>query len=179
MTLLLCTGRLLDALSAEPESITAAATPEPLPASDNRLGTWVATLVPLRPARLVLAVSEHARLPLVLSLDPRDDLLERLPDAVYGLLLELKVPVELARGEREAMQPLRAAAGIEQGSLGMLRACEIELRAAWERGESRSPADLSVFLARQVSEHLDGASPAQAARRRFHLHPDHIEPLGL
>ena len=174
MTPVLCTGRLLDALELEP----AAATP-PLPAAETRLGAWVATLVPLRPARFVLAVSEHARLPVALALDPRDSLLERLPEAVYALLLELRLPVELARGERDAMRPLQALAGVDQGSLGMLRASEIELRAAWERGESRSPAELSVLLARQLSEHLDGGSPAQAARRRFHLTPDHVEPLGL
>lgn len=174
MTIVLCTGRLLDALGIE------ASGQVPPPSDDgNRLGAWVATTVPLRPARLVLAVSEHARLPVVLALEPRDSLLERLPEAVYELLLDLKVPVELARGERAAMQPVRAQAGADQGSLGMLRACEIELRALWERGQTRAPAQLAALLAHQVSEHLDGASPAQAARRRFHLTPDHIEPLGL
>lgn len=174
MTLVLCTGTLLDALALDAPAAAA-----PLAAADNRLGAWVATSVPLRPARLVLAVSEHARLPVVLALEPRDTLLERLPEAVYALLLELKVPVELARGERAAMQPLQALAGVDQGSLGMLKACEIELRAAWERGDTRAPGELGVLLARQLSEHLDGASPAQAARRRFHLTPDYVEPLGL
>jgi hypothetical protein len=174
MTIVLCTGRLLDALGIE------ASGQAPLPGADgNRLGAWIATAVPLRPARLVLAVSEHARLPVVLALEPRDSLLQRLPEAVYELLLELKVPVELARGERAAMQPLQARAGVDQGSLGMLRACEIELRAAWERGQTRAPAELGALLAHQLSEHLDGASPAQAARRRFHLTPEYIEPLGL
>lgn len=174
MSILLCTGRLIDALD-----IGVGEAGPALPASDNRLGAWFATVVPLRPARLVLAVSEHARLPVVLSVDPRETVLQRLPDAVYALLLDLKVPVELARGERAAMQPLRALAGVDQGNLGMLMACEIELRAAWDRGESRATAELSVLLARQVSEHLEGATPAQAARRRFHLSPDHVEPLGL
>jgi hypothetical protein len=174
MSCVLCTGRLLDALA-----IQAPAATSPLAAAANRLGAWVATVVPLRPTLMVLAVSEHARLPVALALEPRDSVLERLPEAVYALLLELKVPVELARGERDAMQPLQALAGVDQGTLGMLRACEIELRAAWERGDSRAPAELSVLLARQLSEHLDGGSPAQAARRRFHLTPDHIEPLGL
>jgi hypothetical protein len=174
MTLVLCTGILLDALD-----LPAASAPASLAGADNRLGAWVATLVPLRPARMVLAVSEHARLPVVLALEPRSDLLERLPEAVYALLLALKVPVELARGERSAMQPLQALAGVDQASLGMLRACEIALRAAWERGETRAPDELGAALARELSEHLDGASPAQAARRRFHLTPDYVEPLGL
>lgn len=173
MTDLLCTTRLLDALPAKPAPAGEAA------AADNRLGTWTATLVPLRPARLVLAVSEHARLALVLSATPYESLLERFPDALYGLLLGLKLPPELARRERDALSTLIPRAGRDSGTLGALKSYGIELRAMWEAGLSRSPEELSLHLAELATEHLEGGTAAQAVRRRFHLLPEHTEALGL
>ncbi len=146
----------------------------------NRLGTWSATRLALRPARFVLAVSEHARLAVVLDALPLDTVPVRLPEALYRLLLAIKVPADLARRERDAMQPMRpvrdSMAGLDAGLLAYYANA---LKAAWDAGLSRSPDALGVHLAGLENEWLLGATPAQAARRRFHLLPDQTEALGL
>lgn len=175
MTVLYCTRRLLDVLGTchdNDSEVTASA-------SDNRLGTWTATLLPLRPVRFVLAISEHASLPLVLEALPYPTALDRLPAAVYELLLALKLPPDLARRERADMQPLHLSPTGNNSMLAMLKTYAIELRSAWENGLSRSPSELSAHLALTSFEHMEGATPGQAVRRRFHLLPDRTEPLGL
>ncbi|MBX3726418.1 MAG: hypothetical protein KF823_10945 [Xanthomonadales bacterium] len=170
MTTLYCTRALLDSLDA---------VPQPAVASENHLGAWTATLVLLRPARLVLAVSEHGRLPLVLAAEPWSTLLERLPEALYQQLLALRVPADLARSERDQMQPLLPAVAAGQGHLDQLRTLEPELASAWERGVSRSPAELALMLAHLSSSDPDASTAAQATRRRLHLVPDPGEVAGL
>lgn len=171
MSILYCTQDLLDRLPGiDAPSVSPA---------DNRLGTWTATIIPLAPVRMLLAVSDHARLPLALVATPYDDLLSRLPDALYQLLLDIKFPPDLARLERDAMQPLCPAPAGERTAIALLEAYAIELRGMWEQGLSRSPAELSLHLAMQATEHLEGATPAQATRRRFQLLPDQTEALGL
>lgn len=176
MTRLLCTDTLLQRLD------TAGLAPPDEAEPPSRLGDWSATLLALRPARLVLAVSEHALLPTVIDADDAASVPERLPEAVYQLLLALDVPPDLARLERTAMQPLLPCPmpGSAPGAMhGPLNAFGVELHAAWERGLSRSPAELTLHLARLASEYLEGATPAQTARRRFHLTPDSTRSLGL
>jgi len=171
MSTLYCTQDLLERLT------TVDATPGA--SSDNRLGAWTATIVPLAPVRMLLAVSDHARLPLALAAMPYEDLLSRLPEALYQLLLDIKFPADLARLERDAMQPLQPVAAGDRTSVALLQDYAVELRRVWEQGLSRSPAELSLHLATQATEHLEGATPAQAARRRFQLLPDQTEALGL
>lgn len=170
MTTLYCTRDLLDGLDVAPQ---------PALAADNHLGAWTATLVLLRPARLVLAVSEHGRLPLVLAAEPWPTLLERLPEAVYQQLLALKVPADLARAERDQMRPLVPALAAGRGHLDQLAGLAPELAAAWERGASRSPAELSLLLAHLPAGDPDASTAAQATRRRLHLVPDPGEVAGL
>lgn len=173
MALLRCTRRLFEPIGTDHRDGT------PDPGGDNRLGTWTATLLPLRPARLVVAVSEHARLPLVMTALPYENMLDRFPEALYALLLDLKLPPDLARLECAAMQPLQPVTETDGSTLAVLKIYAVELRAAWEKGLTRSSAELSLHLAQQTFEHMEGATPAQAARRRFHLLPDRTEPLGL
>lgn len=177
---LYCTTRLLDRLPADDtDPAPATAWPEP-PA---RLGHWTATLLVLRPARLVLAVSEHDHVPLVLD-GGRElaALPAQLPLALYRLLLALDVPPELARIECQAMQPMvprPIIAGQPSRALGPLKLLGTTLRTVWQQGLSRSPDELALHLAQQASEHLEGRSPAQSARRRLRLSPDQTEALGL
>lgn len=173
MTPLFCTTILLQHL---PPLVRSDASPD---GDRGRLGAWTATLVAWPPTRLVLALSDHGRLPLVLAADPVDDVLDRLPEALYALLLDLKVAPDLARRERDAMQPLCPSSGVAAGVLGPLAALQVALRALWDGGDTRDPAQLSLLLAHQSSEHLEGGTPAQAARRHFHLVPTLEEPLGL
>lgn len=171
MSTLFCTQELLSRL---PQGDTQISSPTP-----NRLGDWTAMVVPLAPVRLILAVSDHARLPLVVAAEPFDDVLSRLPLAVYQLLLDIRFPPDLARLERDAMQPLQLAPAGDRTAIAFLESYAVQLRAAWETGLSRSPAELSLHLATLATEHLEGATPAQAARRRFQLLPDQTEALGL
>lgn len=151
------------------------------PGDDTRLGAWSATRLVLRPARFVLAVSEHARLPVLVNALPEETLLTRLPDAIYALLLAIKMPADLARRERDMMQPLSPVRGNAPDipAAGLLNSYATVLQAAWDAGLSRSPSMLSQHLAFMANESLLGATPAQATRRRFHLLPDQTEALGL
>lgn len=171
MSTLFCTQNLLHRLPS-----VGSGSPAPV---ENRLGDWTATVVPLAPMRMLLAVSDHARLPLALDAEPFDDLLTRLPKALYQLLLDIRFPADLARLERDAMQPVRPAASGDGTSVAFLEAYAVQLRGAWEQGLSRSPSELSLHLAMLATEHLEGATPAQAARRRFQLLPEQTEALGL
>lgn len=148
---------------------------------ENRLGDWSATRLALRPARFVLAVSEHARLAVVVDALPDDTLLQRIPDALYALLLGIRVPADLARRERRLMQPLRPAAAspADNGAAGVLKIYATELQVAWDTAGPRSAAELSLRMAGLATELLAGATPAQATRRRFHLLPDQTGALGL
>lgn len=171
MSTLFCTQDLLRRLP----SVGRAAAAD----TENRLGDWTAAVIPLAPVRMLLAVSDHARLPLALDAEPFDDLLTRLPEALYQLLLDIRFPADLARLERDAMQPLRPAGAGDRTAVALLEAYAVQLRSAWEQGLSRSPAELSLHLAMLATEHLEGATPAQAARRRFQLLPEQTEALGL
>jgi hypothetical protein len=97
MTALRCTQKLLTALKIAPSA--------PVGPGANLLGDWTLNLLHTRP-KLVVAISEHDRLGLVLEAAPFATLLQRFPEAVFVQLLAIGVPVDLARRERDAMQPL-------------------------------------------------------------------------
>ena len=97
MTALRCTQKLLTAMKVAPSA-------PPAPGA-NRLGDWSLNLLHTRPM-LVVAVSEHDRLGLMLEAAPYATLPQRFLDAVFVQLLAIGVPPDLARRERDAMQPL-------------------------------------------------------------------------
>lgn len=97
MTALRCTQKLLKAMKVPPA-------PPPGP-GENRLGDWSLNLLHTRP-KLVVAVSEHDRLGLALEAAPFATLPQRFVEAVFVQLLAIGVPPEIARRERDAMQPL-------------------------------------------------------------------------
>ena len=101
MTALRCTQKLLTAMKVTPSS-------PPAPAA-NRLGDWSLNLLHTRP-KLVIAVSEHDRFGLVLEAAPFVTLPQRFSEAVFVQLLAIGVPPDLARRERDAMQPLTITA---------------------------------------------------------------------
>jgi len=97
MTALRCTQKLLTAMKAAPS--------EPLAPGTNRLGDWSLNLLHTRP-KLVIAVSEFDRFGLALEAAPYATLPQRFAEAVFVQLLAIGVPPDLARRERDAMQPL-------------------------------------------------------------------------
>lgn len=97
MTALRCTQKLLSAMKVAPSA-------PPAPGA-NRLGDWSLNLLHTRP-KLVVAISEHDRLGLVLEAAPYATLPQRFAEAVFVQLLAIGVPPDLARRERDAMQPL-------------------------------------------------------------------------
>ncbi len=102
MTALRCTQKLLTAMKVKP-----AAPPSP---GSNVLGDWSLTLLHVRPAKLVLAVSEHHRLALVLEAAPYSSLPQRLQSTLFAQLLGIDVSSDIARRECDAMQPLTITA---------------------------------------------------------------------
>jgi hypothetical protein len=101
MTALRCTQKLLTAMKVVPSA--------PPASGANRLGDWSLNLLHTHP-KLVVTISEHDRLGLVLEAAPYATLPQRFADAVFVQLLAIGVPPDLARRERDAMQPLTITA---------------------------------------------------------------------
>src|SRR5262245_41672496 len=90
-----CTAKLLSRLKVRPEPTPAAST--------TRLGDWYATILPWRPAHLVLLVNEPTRLAALLPARELSTLTTRVPPAIVDVLQELGVAQEVIDDEREAM----------------------------------------------------------------------------
>lgn len=101
MTALRCTQKLLTTIKTAPS--------EPPAPGVNRLGDWSLNLLHTRP-KLVVAVSEYDRLGLVLEAAPYATLPQRFIEAMFVQLLAIGVPPDVARRERDAMQPLTITA---------------------------------------------------------------------
>ncbi len=95
MLILRCTAKLLKRLKVRPAAATSPST--------TALGDWYATILPGRPAHLVLLVSETTRLPVVLPARELSTLAQRIPEAIVSVLRELGVDPEAIERERQAM----------------------------------------------------------------------------
>lgn len=121
MSALRCSQKLRTAMALKPRrsseahdpddagNATEAAAPSLPPAI---LGDWSMTLVftRMRPAKLVLAVSEHDRIGLLIEALPFATLPQRFNLALHDHLLLLGIPPAAAQQECAAMQPLRITA---------------------------------------------------------------------
>lgn len=95
MFTLRCTAKLLKRLKAQPEDVA-------VPPS-TRLGDWYAHLLFVRPAQLVLAVSEQTLLPVLVPALDVEMLPGRVRQTVRDVLQAIGVPEAAIRDEESAM----------------------------------------------------------------------------
>ena len=122
-------------------------TPAPDSASavgDNALGPWSAVLLHTRPQKLVLAVCNASRHALVLPAAPLASLPGRLPDALFEVLMMCGAPVEAARKEANAMQPLVLAPTIDRGVRSHIGQYRDEVTWCLAAGDSLSAINLRL-----------------------------------
>ena len=113
-----CTRKLLDRLPVAPAADDTAST--------TALGDWYATILPVRPAHLVLLVNEPSRLPVVLPARELATLFDRIPHAIAETLRDLEVPAQVTEQELEAMRVLQCTPTKNrsvQGSPGQVARC--------------------------------------------------------
>lgn len=95
MVVLRCTTRLLSQLKSPPIA-------KP-PKSTTRLGDWYAHLLILRPARLIICVSERTLLPVIIPAKEISKFPERLTAAVGDALRQMGIADQLVDSELEQM----------------------------------------------------------------------------
>jgi len=139
MLVLRCTRKLLDRLRIEP-----ATTDGP---STTVLGDWYATILPVRPAHLVLLVNERSRLPVVLSARELSTLLDRIPEAIADVLSELGADASIIARERDAMGEIRCATTRSRSVLGTMNEFVFEMQIRREHGALTDLHALSLSLA--------------------------------
>ena len=169
MSALRCTQKLRSALGIKP-----AHAPHPpgsaAPAAGALLGDWSLNLLHLRPAKLVLAVSEHDRLGFLFDAMPFDTLPERFCAALLAHLGTLGIPPAIARRECEAMQPLTIGATTQHENRRSVQRSMSELSAIVQATLYEAPmpvATLNAYLARQISAATAPHTPEELVRQRL------------
>ncbi|HSV69543.1 MAG TPA: hypothetical protein VLI72_05485 [Methylibium sp.] len=134
-----CAAALLKAMRVAP-----AALPSPERAS-NALGAWSVTLIHARPQKLALAVCHASRHGFVFPAAPLATLPERFGPALFGLLVMLGAPVDAARREVDAMQPLALAPTADRGVRAHMGQYADDVR--WRLAGGAGLAECNLFLA--------------------------------
>ncbi len=167
MSTLRCSQKLRNALGIKP------AHP---PGSDAALsagallGDWSLNLLHLRPAKLVLAVSEHDRLGFLFEAMPFATLPERFCAALLAHLGTLGIPSAIAGRECDAMQPLTISATTRHENRRSIQHSISELSEIVQATLYEAPmplADLNAYLARQISAATAPHTPQQLVRQRL------------
>lgn len=158
MLVLRCTRKLLGRLHVAP-------TDDAL--STTVLGDWYATILPIRPAHLILLVNERSRLPVVLPARELSTLLDRVPKAVAGVLTDLGVNSQSIEQERAAMQVICCAPTRSRSVLGAMNESVFQIQLMREDGPLPDLRTLSLDLAQLLIGvgKRDYLHPADEARR--------------
>jgi hypothetical protein len=166
MTVLRCTQKLLTALRVRPATPDHATVGEP---SAARLGDWTMNLLHVRPIKLVLAVSEHDRLGLLVEAAPFSTLPQRFTGALFGHLLTLGVPPDIARRECDATQPLviTATTGYDNRRSIQGNMTDYTFLIEWMLQKNAPLADINAQLARHISKPTGHAWPGDLAKKRL------------
>lgn len=107
-----CTAKLLRRLRVSPG---------PSPAtSTGRLGDWYATILPFRPAHLILLVNEPTRLAAVLPARELATLPTRIPEAIAKVLRELGASADTIGSERREMTEIQFGRTASRSVLGTM-----------------------------------------------------------
>ncbi|OGB25570.1 MAG: hypothetical protein A3I66_23305 [Burkholderiales bacterium RIFCSPLOWO2_02_FULL_57_36] len=170
MSALRCTQKLRTAMNVKPAFHSSEAPNlEHAPVSTARLGDWTMNLLHVRPAKLILAVSEHDRLGLLMEAAPYATLSERFTEALFAHLLTLGVPPDIVRCECSAMQPLTITATTHYENRRSIQGnmTDYTLMLRWLFDERMPMAEMNARLAEQISKPTGHQYPGELARRRL------------
>ena len=159
MLIVRCTARLLARLKVRPDSAAESST--------TRLGDWYATLLPIRPAHLVLLVNEGTRLAALLPAREPATLRARIPTAILQVMRELGASRELEESERRAMAEVHFDRTASRSVLGTMNDFIFQLKSDPDAGRSRDLCELEKFLNRTPVSPLDYERPEDVASRRL------------
>jgi hypothetical protein len=138
--------------------------------SSTVLGDWYLTLLVIRPAHLVLAVSERSRLAVVLPAKELKTLPQRLPQHVETSLLCAGIPHAQVEQELGAMREWRITPSTEgtgyRSVLGTQKEFLYVLGIILDEGE-RDPLSLTARLQGQLCGPQPYHYPVQTARDLF------------
>jgi len=155
MLVVRCTAKLLARLKAKPVK-------EP-PPSTTLLGDWYATVLPMRPAHLVLLVNERTRLAAVLPAKPLATLAKRIPDAIAEVLRELGAPPRVLEAERRAMANSAFAKTASRSVLGTMNDFSFNMDPRAALDEEPDLLDVAMVLNRMPLSPLDYGRPDDVA----------------
>lgn len=170
MSLLRCTQKLRTALAIKPAPRPSGAPELTPPPSGALLGDWTLNLLHVRPAKLVLALSEHDRLGFLLAAMPFDTLAQRFGAALYAHLVTLKIPPAVARRECDAMQPLIISATTQHQNRRSIQHSMNVLSEIVQATLYEAPMPLTTLnahLAQQVAGATSAYTAEQLVRRRL------------
>lgn len=142
MLIVRCTAKLLDRLKVRPLA-------SPVHSS-TALGDWYATILPLRPAHVVLLVNETTRLPIVLPARELSTLARRIPEAIVEVLRDLEIAPEAIERERQAMAEITFDKTASRSVLGTMNEHVFHLGLTREEHPSMTEHALSVDLGRML-----------------------------
>lgn len=168
MSALRCTQKLRSAMGIKPAHPPGA--PAAPPATAALLGDWSLNLLHLRPAKLVLAVSEHDRLGFLFDAMPFDTLPQRFCAALLAHLCTLGIAPAIARRECDAMQPLTVSATTRHENRRSIQHSISELSEIVQATLYEAPmplAELNAYLARQISSVSAPHTPQQLVQQRL------------
>jgi hypothetical protein len=151
------TAKLLKRLKAMPD-------PSP-PPSTGRLGAWYANLLVVRPAQLVLCVSERTLLPVLVPAKDISSLPQRLAIAAGEMLRAIGVPeVEVIRELRQMVE-WRIAKTASRQVLGSMN--DFAWMAEVDPRETMSLLDRALLLAESPCKPIGMDNPRQATVALF------------
>jgi len=155
MLVVRCTAKLLARLKVAPIK-------DPQPGT-TRLGDWYATVLPMRPAHLVLLVNARTRLAAVLPAKPIATLAKRIPDAIVEVLRELGAAIHVLESERLAMADVVLAKTASRSVLGTMNdfSFNMDLRAALD--DEPDLLDVAMALNRMPLSPLNHGRPDDVA----------------
>lgn len=157
MVVIRCTRKLLDRVKPPVMAPVDAA-------GDNLLGDWYATVLFVRPAWLVAAISSRTLLPVVLPAAPVREVGLRLCDAVAGHLGLLEAPSDLLQEEIAAMHSAVYTKTASRRVLGSLNDFCGMIEAYRERWPEMSERAIEDRLARVPCSPLGMLSPRHVTK---------------
>jgi hypothetical protein len=154
-----CTAKLLRRLRVSPEPSSESST--------TQLGEWYATILPIRPAHLILLVNESTRLAAVLPAREIATLAKRIPGAIAEVLCELGVSDDAIAMELWAMAEVRFDRTASRSVLGTMNDYVFLMQWSAARQPPRDLLGLAKDLNHTPAGPLKYERPDDAARRRL------------
>ena len=142
MLVVRCTAKLLARLKLRLVAVS-------LP-STTALGDWYATILPVRPAHLVLLVNESTRLPVVLPARELSTFAARIPEAITDVLRDLGVDPAAIDRERAAMAEIVFDRTASRSVLGTMNEHVFHMGMTRDAQPSMTEHALSMDLGRML-----------------------------